>query len=418
MILAYVAAILLCVILSGLFSAQEMAYSSCNSVRLERQASEGSRSAKTALKILDHFDDALSTILVGNNLVNIAASSLASLLVILVGGEQYAWAATLVLTLIIIIFGETVPKMAAKRCATRYAVRFSRPLRVLMVVLRPVTVGVVGLVNLLTGHMKGEEPSEDEAEEELHSMIDTAEDEKVLDEDESELVNAAIDFGEISAAEIMTARVDILAIDIHDSFDQIVKTIEKSPYSRIPVYDDDIDHIIGVLTVNHFLKAMTGRQPVDIRKLLLPTCYVYKTMKLPAILQLLRDSKQHLAIVTDEYGGTYGVVSLEDVMEQLVGDIWDDKDVIEKEVERRADGSYLADGDMAVTDLLDLLGWSEEDFDFDSTTLGGWCIEMLDEFPQKGSSFVYQEVTFRIEEVAERRVLSVLIIPPSPEAEA
>lgn len=414
MIGIYTAAIIVCVVLSGVFSAEEMAYSSCNTVRLERYRDDGSKTARTALKILDHFDDALSSILVGNNLVNIACSSLGSLLVILVFGEQYAWLSTLILTVTIIIFGETVPKIAAKKNATRYAMKAAYPLRILMIVLKPVTAVVVGLVNLLTRGMKGEEPDEDEAVSELHSIIDTAENEKVLDEGESELVSKAIDFGDISASEIMTARVDIEAIDIHDSWDNILETVNHSTYSRLPVYEDDIDHVIGVLTVNHFLKALADQDPVDIRKILLPCCFVYKTSKLPAVLQLLRDAKQHLAVVTDEYGGTLGVVTLEDVMEQLVGDIWDDTDVVAPDMQQRQDGSYELEGDVPVSDLLELLGWSEEEFDFESSTVGGWCIEMLDSFPKVGDSFTYENVKFTIEQVQQRRVLKVLVTPPPP----
>jgi CBS domain containing-hemolysin-like protein len=240
-------------------------------------------------------------------------------------------------------------------------------------------------------------------------MIDMAENEDVLDEDASELVSAAIDFGDISASEVMTARVDIEAIDIDDPWEEILEMIETSSYSRIPVYEDSIDHIIGVLSLNRCLKAMIDKEKVEIRSLLLPTCYVYKTMKLPAVLSSLRNAQQHLAVVTDEYGGTLGLVSMEDVLEQLVGDIWDETDTVERDVVRQGDGIYELDGDMPVSEFLELMGWHEDDFDFDSETVGGWCIEINNGFPNVNSVFNYEDIEVRILEVSERRVRRILV---------
>ena len=169
-------------------------------------------------------------------------------------------------------------------------------------------------------------------------------------------MNAAIDFSEITAQEVMTARVDLLAIDVEDSWEELLETVETSPYSRIPVYEDSIDNVIGILSLNHFLKALIDTRTVNLRSLLLPVSYVYKTMKLPAVLSLLRESQQHLAVVTDEYGGTLGVVSLEDVLEELVGDIWDETDVVEGDIEETADGIYEVAGDTLVSELVEAMG--------------------------------------------------------------
>ncbi len=406
----YVIGIILCLIGSAFFSASEMSYSSCNRIRLEHLAENGNRAAATAVRILEHFDDALSAILVGNNLVNIASSSLSSIVAILTFGEKYTWVATLIITVSVIIFGETVPKITAQKNATRFAESFSGPVRFLMILFRPVTWVVVGLVDLLTRGLKGESTTDsDTAVEELHSIIETAEDEDVLDEDEVELISAAIDFAEISAQEVMTARVDLLAIDVDDSWEEIMETIETSSFSRIPVYADSIDNIIGILSLNHLLKALIDQDTVNIRELLMPVSYVYKTMKLPAVLSQLRNSQQHLAVVTDEYGGTLGVVSLEDVMEELVGDIWDETDTVEKDVVEKADGVYEIDGDTVTSELVDLMGWDEDEFDFVSDTVGGWCIEMLDGFPEAGEHFEYMGSEVRVLEVDERRVTRVQI---------
>ena len=403
-------AILICVLLSSFFSASEMAYSSCNQIRLENFAEDGNKRAARALKLAERFDDSLSTILIGNNLVNIAASSMGSLAVMAVLSEEYTWISTLAITIAVVIFGETIPKITAKKNATRFARAFARPLHVLMIVLKPVTVIVVGLVNLIT-RLLPDLPSDDSdvVLAELHTMIDMAENEDILDEDASELVSAAIDFSETSASEVMTARVDITAIDIDDPWDEILQLIETSPFSRIPVYEDSIDHVIGILSLNRVLKAMIDRDKVEIRKLLMPTCYVYKTMKLPAVLSSLRNSQQHLAVVTDEYGGTLGVVSMEDVLEQLVGEIWDETDTVEREVVEQGDGTYELDGDMPVSDFLELMHWDEDKFPFDSETVGGWCIEINNGFPNVNSTFSYENVDFRILEISERRVRKIFV---------
>ena len=410
--------ILVCLALSAFCSSAEMSYSSCNVVRLENLRDDGSARAAVAVKITEKYDDALSAILIGNNLANIAASSLSSVLVILLmGSDKYAWAATVILALLVIVFGETIPKITAKKAANTLALRYAYAVRGMTVVLKPLIWLVVGLTHLLTGGKAPEEEIDgEEAVEELQSIIETAEDEEVLDEDQSELLQAAIDFSEISAMEVMTARVDVYAIDIEDDWDEIVAAVESSPFSRLPVYEGSVDNIIGVLYLNHFLKALTEKgERTEIRKLLMQPCYVYKTMKLPAVLNLLRKAKQHLAVVTDEYGGTLGVVSMEDVLEQIVGDIWDDTDVIEQEVVERAEGEYELDGDMNIYDFLELVGISEESFEAESATLGGWTVEQFGGFPQVGDSFRYENFTVTVLAMDARRVEKLLVkVDPEP----
>ncbi len=404
------AGILLCLVLSNFFSASEMAYSSCNRLRLENSEEEGSRRAGLALKIIQHFDDALSAILIGNNLVNIASSSLASVLVILVTGkDSMTWVATLILTLLVIIFGETIPKITAKQNANRVAERHAPVVRALMIVLKPLILLVVGLVRLLTFWMKEEKADDDEAVDELSSLIETAEDEEVLDEERSELIQAAIDFSEVSAFEVMTARVDVEAIDIDDDWSEILAQVENSSYSRIPVYEDSIDHVIGILYLNRFLKAVTDGNR-EIRSLLMEPCYVYKTMKLPDVMTQLRRARQHLAIVCDEYGGTLGVVSMEDVLEQIVGDIWDETDQVEHEIVRRSADELELDGDLPITEFLELEGLPEDSFEADSDTLGGWVIESLGgRFPEAGESFVYENLSITVLSMDGRRVDRILV---------
>ena len=398
-------------ILSGFFSGSEMAYSSCSTLRLEHLRDDGSRRAGVAVRIAQRFEDALGAILIGNNLVNIAASSLITVLVVhLTGGTDKVWLGTLIITVVIILFGETVPKITCKKNANRVAVRNAYPVRALMLLLSPLVWLVVKLIELITRPLKGEEDEDaEEAVEELQNLIETAEDEDVLDEDQSELVQAAIEFEQISASEVMNARVDVFAIDIEDDWDEILRQVEESPYSRLPVYEGSIDNIIGVLYLNHFLKAMTDEGPTEIRKLLMPPCFVYKTMKLPAVLSTLRKARQHLAIVSDEYGGTLGVLSMEDVLEQIVGDIWDDTDTVEQEVVRRAEGEYELDGDMLLSDFLELLGIDEDSFEAESETLGGWTVESFGDFPKAGDSFLFEHWRVTVLAMDGRRVEKLLV---------
>ena len=406
-----IAGIFACVLLSGFFSGSEMAYSSCNQVRLENLRDDGSKRAGVALKLCEHYDDTLSAILIGNNLVNIAASSLGVVLVnILTGGDGKIWLSTLIITVLIIVFGETIPKITAKKNANRRSMHNARFLNALRLVLTPLIWLVVKLISLLTFCMKGEEDEDpEEAVEELQSIIETAEDEDVLDEDRSELVQAAIDFAEISASEVMTARVDVVAIDIDDDWDEILAVIEDAPYSRLPVYEGSIDNVIGVLYLNHFLKAMTDDGRADIRKLLMPPCYVYKTMKLPAVLNALKRAKQHLAVVSDEYGGMLGVLSMEDVLEQIVGEIWDETDTVEQEVVERGADEYELDGDMTISDFLELTGIDEDGFEAESETVGGWTVESFGAFPNPGDSFDYGDLTVTVLAMDGHRVEKLLV---------
>ncbi len=410
-----------CIVLSAFFSASEMAISSANRIRIENEAEKGSKRAVIALKLIDRFDDALSTILIGNNLVNTAASSLASVFVIIIAGDDMTWIATVVTTVLVIIFGESIPKISAKKSANRFTLFCSTFVYTLRIIFFPLVWIVVKLTGLITGSGEntGEEVDEEESVRELQSIIETAEDEGVLDEDRSELVQAAIEFNDTSASEVMTARVDVDAIDIDDPLEDILAQVEATGYSRLPVYEDSIDNIIGTLHLNRLFQALAEDEDVDIRSLLLPPVYVYKTMKLPSVLRELRAAKQHLAIVTDEYSGTLGVVSFEDVLEEIVGDIWDESDEIEREVIQTGETSYDLDGDMSIYDFLELMEIPEDEFEFESETVGGWVIEMLDRFPSGGEEFDYEDLHVRVLEAGERRVEKVHVekLPEKEEEE-
>ncbi len=413
----YIIAAVACIVLSAFFSGAEMALSSANRIRLENLADDGKAGAALAVKVLDRFDDALSAILIGNNFVNIALSSLGSVIAIVAFGERYAWLSTVIVTIAVIIFGETVPKIIAKKNANRMSLAVAPAVRALSVLLKPLTLLVVSLVHLITGPMRGEEPDDenDAAVEELQSIIETAEDEDVLDEDRSELLQAALDFDEISVSEVMTARVDIVAVDIKDSWEEIYAVACASNYSRIPVYEGSIDNVVGILFLNRFFRAMVGKRRPSLHSMLMPPCYVYKTTKLPDVLQQLRKAKQHLAVVTDEYGGVCGIVTMEDVLEQIVGEIWDETDEVEEEVIERADGVWELDGDMSIGDFTELLGIRPADLESESSTVGGWTLERFGSFPAAGDHFDWEELSVTVLKMDGLRVERILVEHRAPD---
>lgn len=408
----YIVAFLLLLALSALFSASESAFSECNRLRIESAAESGKRSAATALKLLDRFDSTIDAILLGNSLANILAVSVACVACVeTYGSTRWMWLYAVGALVLIVLFGEALPRIIAGKNANSLTLSLAKPVRVLTIIVTPFSWTLGRLAKLLTLPMRGEEqPEGDEAAvEELQSIIDTAEDESVLTEGRSELLKSALEFSELSASEAMTARVDVDAIDIDDDWDDIIAEIEGSTHSRLPVYEDSIDNIIGFLYLNHFLKALTDDPHPDIRAMLMEPLYVYKTIKLPQVLAELRHAKKHLAIVTDEYGGTLGVISLEDVLEQIVGEIWDETDEVETEVVEKAEGEYELDGDMTISDFLELVGLDEDDFECESDTVGGWAIEMFGRFPEPGESFDYDGLTVTILAMDKQRVDKVLV---------
>lgn len=414
--------IVLCIMFSALFSASEMALSSANKVRIENDAEEGNKRAQKTLQLIENFDDSLGAILIGNNLVNIAASSISSVLVILLtGSDELTWVATVVITVLVIIFGETIPKITAKQNATRFSLKITPFVRFLSIVLKPLVKAVVWLVNLLTPKKELEEDEEDEDEsiEELATIIETAEDEGVLDEDQKELLIAAIDFADISAYEVMTARVDIDAIDIEDSMEEIMELVNSTPFTRLPVYEDSIDNIIGVLHLNDLLKELAKNDKADIRSILMEPVFVYRTTKLPSVLQALREANQHMAIVTDEYSGIDGIITMEDVLEEVVGEIWDENDLVEEEIVEKSEREYELDGDLNIYDFLEIVEMDEDDYEseFDSETVGGWVMEMLERFPVVGDEVRYENFTLKVIEAEERRVDKLLLTIDEKEEE-
>ncbi len=404
------------------FSATEIAFSSANAVRLKnRKKNSGSLGHLTAMKILESYDDYLSTVLIGNNIANMAISSLATIIVVDMWSEKYTWVSTLAVTLLVLTFGEIIPKVLAKQMPEGFCVIAALPIYILSWILKPLNIVVTGFVNLVSKlWQSGVSDSEAVSEDDFENIIEIVEDEGVLDEEQCDLLQNALDFDEVLAYEIITHRVDLEALDIRDPYEVNIKKCCETTFSRLPVFEDNADNIIGVLHLNHFYKKFVEGKKVNIRELLIPAVTVHKTMPLPDVLDKMRENKRHMVVVLDEYGGTMGIVTMEDVMEQLVGEIWDENDEIEREFVEVDENKYEADGDMRVYDFFDEFDIDieeDEDFELDSATIGGWAQTMLDGEAEEGSQFSFENLVITVLQVDGIRIerLGVEIIPQDDE---
>ena len=394
---------------SAFFSGSEIAYMSVNPMRLEK-AAERSSGARLALRIQKKFDRLLSGILIGNNLVNTAASSVATMFALTVFGNSARGPviATAVITVLTIIFGEVIPKIAAKQVSLSFARVVAYPLYIITLILRPIAAPVAALTSRL--FKKEEEPTV--TEEELSTIIETVSEEGVLDEERSDLLQSALDFADTTVGEILTHRLEWDAIDINDTPENIAAIISSSVYTRLPVYEHDFDHIIGVLNVKHYYRVLVDEGEIgDLRDHLKEPSFVYSSMKLPAALAEMREMQNHLDFVLDEYGGVMGIITMEDILEQIVGDIWDESDEIETEFVKTGDNTWEVSGSANVEDMFDFLDVDDRNFESDFTTVGGWAIEMLDADPHEGDGFDYRNIYVVVTEMGENRInrLSVIV---------
>ena len=404
----YILVILLMILLSAFFLASEISFNASNKLRLKKAAEAGSKSAALAYHISEDFTSALSAILIGNNLANIAASTAATVLTMrlllgivdLKGGDGVAsLLSTIVMTLLILVFGEIVPKVFAKNNADRVVRWFAYPTKALTFLFFPLVWLVMKLIHLLQKLWgKDDDDAPTVTEEELSSIIETVEEEGVIDEDQSELLQSTLDFRDTTVEEIMTHRIDVDTIDITDSEEKIKAVIENSRYSRIPVYEDSIDNVLGILPLNQYFKERLSTDSPDLRAMLMPVCFLHRTVRLPAALSLMRERKNHLAIVVDEFGGTYGIITMEDILEELVGDIWDETDEVVNELTKTGENTYTVTGDMNIDDFFSELEFEPDEFECEYSTVGGWAIEMLDSDPHVGDEFAYSERSLEKEE--------------------
>ncbi len=425
----YIIILVMLIICSAFFSSAETAFSSVNKIRLRNYVEEKRRGAKRALKIAENFDNTIATILIGNNIVNIASATIATALFTEIFEELYSEniiliISTFVMTFIVLIFGEIVPKSLAKQHAERFTMMFGGVLSLIIVILKPVaTVFLLfkKLVIKLFNRGVGEEPSV--TEDELEHIIDTMEEEGVIEEEKSEMLHSVLDLTKQRVKDILTPRVDIIALNVNSTAEATLEVFVEQKFSRIPVYEDRIDNIVGVLYERDFLLHVVDENELDLSEIMRKPMFVPSSMIVIDLLQKLQLNKQHMAIVTDEYGGTAGLVTLEDVLEELVGEIYDEHDDEELYLVKKSDTEFIAHADVDLDDIFDELQVKINNAD-EYKTLGGWLHEHITDVPEEGMSVVYKamvdhhdidredeyvDIRFTIIETVERRMLVIKI---------
>lgn len=406
------AVIILLVMCSAFFSSTETAYSAVSKVRLKNNAENGNKRAKKALYISENYDKALSTILVGNNIVNIACSALSTLMFVTFFGDATGTLlSTIVITIVVLICGEVLPKNFAMENSEKICLSSASVLYFLMIILTPVTFLLLKLNDIIANFSqknKNKEPTV--TEDELKYIVESIEEEGVLEEQESELVQSALEFDEKTAYDILTPRVDMIAIDIEDTIDEVKEIIIQERFSRIPVYQGNIDNIIGILHTRDFLEGLLRKEKIDIRSMIQPAYFIYRSKKLSALLADFKYKQLHIAVVTDDYGGTLGIVTMEDLLEQLVGDIWDEDEEVEHKFRKLSENKYEISGDMNIDDMLGLIDKDDKYIDSDSKSVGGWVIEQIGDIPEKSASFEYKELSISVSDVEDNRVNQIMMI--------
>ena len=404
--------ILVCLIMSAYFSATETAFSTFNRIRMKSLGEDGNKRAALALRISEDYDTMISTVLIGNNIVNILASAIATILFtdIMMSADLGATVSTVVMTVIVLIFGEITPKTMAKNSPEKFAM-FSAPLmRMLLVIFKPLSFVFKKWQDTLAKLSKNDE-DKGMTEEELISIIEEAEEEGDINEEESSLIKSAIEFGDLAVEDILTPRIDITAISADTAKADVAKMFTDSGYSRVPVYEGELDNVIGILYYKDFYKD-AYETDLPITEIIKPAIFVAKTQKVNDLMKELQEKQLHMAIVTDEYGSTAGLVTLEDILEQIVGDIWDEHDEVVEEIKCINEKEYIVSGKANTEKLFSTLDIDEE---ADSVTVNGWAMEALEKIPEVGDEFEAFGLSVKVLEMDGRRIENVQVIDNRPD---
>ena len=410
------AALIILVAFSAFFSASETAFSSLNQIRLKSRAEDGDKAAARVLAMSEQYDKLLSTILIGNNIVNIGAASIATVLFTkALGEERGATVSTIVLTIVVLIFGEISPKSIAKEMPETIATAVSPFLNLLMTLFTPLT-WLFSQWKKLLNHFIHSSEEDTITEGELMTMVSEAESDGELTDRESQLIRSAIEFDDVEVEEILTPRVDVIAVEDDITLEELARTFAESGYSRLPVYHGTIDNIIGVVHEKDFYLGRL-RKDTTLEDLVKPTLYTTGSTQISQLLRTLREQHHHMAVVVDEYGGTEGIITLEDILEELVGEIWDEHDEVTEDFHKQADGSWIVLGSASVDDLYEMLGLPEDE-DIDSNTVNGLVQEKTCHLPKVGDRFTLGEYDGVVTRTAKRRVTEVRLTPADkPETE-
>ena len=405
--------IVVCVILSAYFSATETAFNTYNRIRVKNMAEKGNKKAALALKLSDDYDSLISTILIGNNIVNILASAMGTLLCgkLIANQEAAAAVSTAVLTITVLIFGEISPKTMANNAPESF-VLFSAPIiNFFKIILSPFNFVFNGWQRLLAKVFKKED-DQGMTEEELISIIEEAEEDGDIDKEEGDLIKSAIEFGDLEVGDILTPRIDITALPVGASKETVAKVFAESGYSRLPVYDMSIDNIVGILYYKDFY-TVAYKANVPLHEIIKPVIYVATTQPVNELMKELQEKQLHMAVVTDEFGSTAGIVTLEDILEEIVGEIWDEHDEIIEEIKEVGEKEYVVSGRANIENFFSELDLDEE---IDSVTVGGWAMEVLGKIPEVGDSFEEYGIAVEVTEMDGRRVESVHVLDRRSEA--
>lgn len=404
------------VLFSAYFSATETAFSCLNKTRLKALAEKGSKKAEKTLILAEGYDKLLSTILIGNNIVNIALASIGTMLFLklIADADLAATVSTAVVTVVVLIFGEISPKSIAKDCPERFAM-FSTPfLRLLIVLLSPLNF-LFGLWKKLLSLIIRVEDNEKMSQEELLMLVEEVEQEGAIDTEEGDLIRNAIEFTGQKAQDILTHRVDLVAVDKEDTKEEIARVFFDSRFTRLPVYEQTIDNIVGILHMKDFF-TVDGISQEPLEELMTEPLYIQESIMIDDLLREFQTNKTHIAVVVDEYGGTVGVVTMEDIFEELVGEIWDEHDEIVEEFHKISETDYLVDCSVDFEDFAEFFGIEDQT---ENRSLGGWVMEKLDKIPEVADTFTFDNVTVEITEIDSHRAtyVRVTVIPVSGEQE-
>ena len=397
-----IAVLIILVLCSGFFSSAETAYTSLNRPRIKHMAMNGDKRAEKVLKLADSYDNLISSILIGNNIVNILASSLATVFFVRLMGGSGVTAATIVMTVAILLIGEVAPKSIARAMSDRIAFALYAPLKCIVKLMTPLNF-LMGRWQKLVGRLVEKDEAPAVTEGELITMVEEAESGGEIDEHESELIRSAIEFNDLNVEDVLTPRVDIIAVRVDDDAKTVQMRFAESGYSRLPVYEDGIDDIVGILHEKDFYRS---RNVLSLRQMMTKPVTVLEGTRLSDMLKLLQRTKAHMAVVMDEYGGVVGIVTLEDILEELVGEIWDEHDEVIEAIKPLPDGSWLVDSGASLDDFREKFSLKGE---YESVTVNGWVLEELETFPQTGESFDCEGLHVTIERVGKRKVESIRV---------
>lgn len=388
---------------SAYFSATETAFSSLNRIRVKNLADNGNKRAKKTLKLYENYDKLLSTILIGNNVVNIASASIATVLFVKLLGDKGVTMSTVVMTILVLIFGEITPKSLSKESPEKFAM-FSTPIiNVIMIVLTPITF-LFHLWKLLVAKIFKTDGEHGITEEELLTFVEEAEHEGAIEEEDKELIRSVIEFNDQQVVDILTPRVDIVGVALTVDAKETIDLFVETGYSRLPVFDGSVDQIVGVIHQKDFLKV--SQEEDFIKKIIKPVLFIAPTMKISKLLKMLQKANSHIAVVSDEYGGTLGIVTMEDVLEELVGEIWDEHDEVVQEIEKIGENQYKI---RCSAELDGIFEYFDKTVDSESYTVSGWIMEQLDRIPTAGDTFDYENMTITVKETDGRRVMQCIV---------